>query len=113
MRNVDRKAAIREYKARKIARGVFAVRCLATAKAWVGASPNLAGARNAQWFTLRQGLHRNARLQAEWNAHGESAFEFQVLEQIDDDVSDIRLRDVLKERKLRWVGQLGAEALLP
>src|SRR5258708_7343466 len=43
---MTRKEAIKEYKARKIARGVFAVRCTTTGHVWIDAALNLEAARN-------------------------------------------------------------------
>jgi hypothetical protein len=45
----SRKDAIKEYKARAPNRGVFAIRCLASGGAWVGASLNLDASRNRAW----------------------------------------------------------------
>ena len=106
--NVDRKEAARQCKERKIPRGIFAIRRKATGEAWVDASPNLGAARNGTWFQLRGGLHMDKKLQAEWNAHGEDAFEFEVLETLDDDVPALNVRDVLQEKKRQWIAQLGA-----
>jgi hypothetical protein len=55
-----------------------------------------------EWFVLRSGSHANAALQREWNNHGEQAFEYQILEKLDDDVSAIRVNDVLKEKRREW-----------
>jgi hypothetical protein len=106
---IDRKQAIRDYKLRKAARGIFAVRCAAAQKVWVGSSLDLDKAQNREWFILRNGAHTNAALQREWNSHGEQAFEYAVLEKLDDDVSAIRVNDVLGEKKRRWIVQLDAE----
>jgi hypothetical protein len=108
-----RKEAIDEYKARKPHRGIFAVRCEASGRVWVGAAPNLEAAKNGAWFTLRIGSHRDAALQAEWRAHGEDAFRFEVLEELDDDVPAMLLRDVLKEKKASWAQRTGGGVLLP
>ncbi len=109
---IDRKQAIKEYKERKPLRGTFAVRCRPTQQAWVGSSPNLNAAHNSVWFSLRQGLHRDPALQAAWNAHGEQAFQFEILDKIDDDVSPVNLGDILKEKKKHWANELGATVLL-
>ncbi|MGH9663642.1 MAG: GIY-YIG nuclease family protein [Bryobacteraceae bacterium] len=106
-----RKEAIKEYKARKIPRGIFVVRCTATGRTWIGSSPNLDAARNGLWFTLELGNHPNKTLQAEWRAAGGKAFEYEILEKLDDDVSPIALNDLLKEKRLRWVERLNAQAL--
>lgn len=108
---MDRKEIIREYKARTTPRGVFAVRCVATGEVWVGSSMNLDGARNRLWFTLGYGNHKDALLQARWNAQGEKAFEYEVLEKLDDEVSALRVGDILKERTSHWLAQLHAQPL--
>ena len=111
--NVDRKKAIREYKERKIPRGVFAVRCTATGQAWVDSTPDLRAAQNSVFFMLRTGSNRNPALLAEWNTHGEQAFQFEILETLDDDVLPMAMRDLLKEKKSHWMGQLNAKPLMP
>jgi len=104
----NRKAAIRAFKERKVARGTFAVRCPATSQVWVGSAPNLDAWRNSLWFTLRNGTHPNQELQRQWNAQGEQAFTYEILETVGDDVSPLALNDLLKEKKLAWKEKLGA-----
>ncbi len=107
-----RKRAIDEYKQRKPRCGIFAIRCASTGHAWVGAVPDLDAARNGSWFTLRTGSHRNAALQAEWRAHGEADFTFAVLEELDEDVSPLLVKDLLEQKKLEWANREGAQTLL-
>ncbi len=110
----SRKEAIRAYKERKIPRGVFAVRCSATNRVWVDSTPNLEAAENRIWFALRQSdIHSDKSLVMEFQTHGREAFTFDVLEQIDDDVTAIALKDVLKEKKLHWMAQLSATSISP
>jgi len=109
----DRKKAIEEYRNRPVHRGVFAVRCLATGRAWVGAAPDLDAAKNGAWFTLRTGSHRDAALQTEWRAHGEDQFRFDVLEEIDPETPQLLLSDVFKAKKAEWARREGALLLLP
>lgn len=109
--NIRKKEAIKEYKARKIPRGIFVIRCKATGRTWVGSSPNLDAARNGLWFTLELGTHPNKNVQAEWNSAGRDSFEYEVLERLDDDVSALSLNDLLKEKKAHWVEQLKAQPL--
>jgi hypothetical protein len=109
---MDRKAAIRDYKARKAPRGVFAVRCLVTGEAWIGSSRDLAVAQNGIWFALRNGNHYDEALQRAWDAHGEANFRYEILGQIGEEISDLLLPDELKKAKLKWVAQLGAHALI-
>ncbi|MET0271479.1 MAG: GIY-YIG nuclease family protein [Phenylobacterium sp.] len=104
-----RREAVRDYKERKVAQGIFAVRCPASGETWVGASKNLDQQKNGVWFGLRTGGHPNRAMQAAWTAHGEAAFAFQVLEEIETrDLGAYALANLLKERHQRWLEDLGA-----
>ena len=98
----DRKEAAREFKERKPSPGIYALRSNPTGQAWIDSSPNLVAAQNSQFFQLRQNLHRNKELQAAWNAQGESAFTFEILETLPDDTPSLNLRDLLTQRKQAW-----------
>jgi hypothetical protein len=100
-----RKEAAREFKERKPSPGIYALRCATTGRRWVDSSPNLDAAQNGQFFQLRQSLHRNKELQAEWSAQGEASFTFEVLETIPEDTPPLNLRDLLNERKRAWAEQ--------
>lgn len=104
----SRRELIRNYKERKTPRGIFAVRCTATGQVWIGASPNLDGARNSLWFQLGAGNHRNRKLQEAWTEHGETAFQYEVLEQLDENASEFEVRDLLKEKQQAWAGEMNA-----
>jgi hypothetical protein len=108
---VDRKEAIRKYKERKTARGVFAMRCTVTGQAWVGASLNLGATKNGLWYMLNQGLYNDRALQDEWKRHGAKAFQYEVVETLDQSVLPLEMSDLLKEKKLHWMAQFGALAL--
>ena len=108
---VAKKEAIRKFKERKVALGVFAVRCTASGRVWVDSSRNLDAAKNGTWFGLRNGGHRDKSLQEEWNAHGEGAFQYEILEKLEDDVHPLAVADRLKEMRSRWIAQLGARGL--
>lgn len=109
----ERKRLTDDYRNRKTRRGIFAVRCTPTGRTWVGASPDLDAARNSTWFSLRTGAHRDAPLQAEWRTHGEEAFRYDVLEELEDDVSPLLVRDLLKSKKAEWAAREQAGVLLP
>jgi hypothetical protein len=111
MESTARKAAIRAYKERKPQRGVYALRCAATARVWVGSTPNLDAARNRLGFTLGNGSHPDRTLQADWNTHGEPAFHFETLEKLKDGVLPLAISDLLKEKKLHWLSRLSARPL--
>jgi hypothetical protein len=109
-----RKAAIQAYKERKTARGVFAVRCQPTGSVWVDSAMDLRAAENRTWASLRLGdVHAEPTLVAEFQEHGRDAFTFEILEQLDDDVTPMALRDLLKEKKLHWLERLTARKLSP
>ena len=108
---MDKREARKAYKARITPKGMFAVRCKVSKGIWVGASDHLDTAQNGVWFQLRSGSHRNPQLQAAWNAHGEAAFELEILEKFDDDVSPLLVGDVAKERQAHWEKALGASRL--
>ena len=61
----ERKEVVRKFKERKPLLGVFAVRCTATGRVWVGASRNLDATRNGSWFCLRNGSYHDKALQEE------------------------------------------------
>jgi hypothetical protein len=108
-----RRQAVRDYKERKVAIGVFAVRCAATGEAWVGASQNLDQQQNRIWFGLRQGGYPNPALRAAWAAHGEAAFVFEVLETLkDEDLSAYARGNLLKDRDAHWRSELGAAKIV-
>ncbi|MEP6538320.1 MAG: GIY-YIG nuclease family protein [Bryobacteraceae bacterium] len=108
----QKKEAIHQFKERKPRVGVFAVRCVLSGKVWVGSSRNLDATRNGTWFGLRNGSHREPPLQQEWNAHGETAFQYEVLELLDEEVLPLAVSDLLAEKKKLWMKQLAAPGLL-
>ena len=110
MSAADRKSAIAAHRERKIIAGVYAIRCLASGQAWVGAAPDVETIRNRLWFTLRQGGNTHPGLQAVWKAHGEGDFVFEVLEPVVEESAYVR-GVVLKERTAHWREQLDAFAL--
>jgi hypothetical protein len=61
---------------------VYVIRCLATGEVYVGSTCNLAERWAAHRVRLRAGTHVNEKLQAAWDAYGEAAFEFGIVEEI-------------------------------
>jgi hypothetical protein len=109
---VSRKELVRQYKELKPQVGIYAVRCIPSGRTWIGASRNLGATKNGLRFGLRSGLHRETSLQAEWNAEGEQAFEYEAVEVLDEDVHPLNVFGLLKEMKGKWVAALKAEPLL-
>jgi hypothetical protein len=112
--NSSRKAAIREFKERKTERGIFAVRCLPTGSVWVDSAMDLRAAENRTWASLRLGdVHADKSISEEFRTHSRDAFTFEILEKLDEDVAEMSIRDLLKEKKLHWLKELGARKLTP
>jgi len=104
---MDRKAAIAAYKERKVAAGIYAIRCPATGEIWVGRAPDLDSIWCRLSFELGAGSRRTPGLQAAWNAHGTEGLSFEVLEKVDEEIDYVRDR-LLKSRLDHWVAALGA-----
>ena len=113
MNAAARKALIADYKERPTVVGVYAVICTATGQVWVGQSRHIDTCQNGLWFSLKTGGGRDPSLQAAWSAHSPDDFRFEQLDRLPTDLSDMRRKDELKERAMRWTARLQAEALLP
>ncbi len=98
----EKRQAACECKERRHLAGIYAIDCSATGRRWVDVALNLGAAQNGQFFQLRQHLHRNKKLQAEWNSQGETVFSFKVLEVLPEAIPQLNLRDVFAERKRVW-----------
>lgn len=107
-----RKALIADYKDRATVAGIYAVICSATGQVWVGQTRHIDTRWNGLGFTLKTGSGRDPSLQAAWNAHTPEDFRFEQLDRLPTDLSDLRLKDELKERAARWTARLQAETLL-
>ena len=106
-KNLDRKAALRAFKERKIRSGIYAIRNKATGRAWAGSANDLDATRNGQWVTLNSGRHLEKELQAEWNLLGEEAFEYVILEVLEGDLSPLVLKETLKAKRAEWAQVVG------
>jgi hypothetical protein len=106
-----RKDLAREAKEQKARPGVFAVRCIAVGMVWVGTAPSVDRKQTGLWFQLRMGGFPNRDMQAAWNAHGEGAFSFEIVEEIRDD-NPLIVPVLLKDREAHWRKTLNAGALV-
>ena len=103
MERSNRRQAVRDFKERKTAAGVYAVRCAASGDVWVSGSRNIDAQQNSLWFGLRSGGHPNRGMQAAWSAHGPDAFAYEVLERIEtEDLTPLGLSDLVKAREQHW-----------
>jgi hypothetical protein len=109
MRGKGRKAAVAAYKERKIIAGIYAVRCVATGRRWIGRASDLSTVQNRIWFGLRLGSDPHPTLQAAWHEHGADSFVFEEIERLDDEalVPELALRD----RLAHWRAALHAEVI--
>jgi hypothetical protein len=62
-------------------------------------------------FQLRMGVCRTPGLQAAWDAAGEGAFRYAVLERFDAELSEMARAGLLKERAAAWRERLGARTI--
>lgn len=104
----DRKAALRACKARRPRPGIYAVRHRETGRAWADASPNLDTTQNGLWLRLQQGGHLDRDLQAAWNRWGEAAFDYVILEALEEEMSPLVLKETLKAKRAEWIALLAA-----
>ena len=108
----NRRALVRDYKDREVQAGIYAIRCATTDEVWIGGTPDLSTRQNGVWFALRMGGHTSPTLQEAWNAHGEAAFGFEVLEVLDDEgLERLGRASLLVERREHWRTTLHAEGL--
>ena len=108
MKSEDRKAAVAAYKRRKIAAGIYAVRCIPTGAVWVGQAPDLSTIQNRLWFTLRLGNNTHRSLQEAWRADGAEAFTFEILERLEEEEIDYVRARLLQARLMHWAEKLQA-----
>lgn len=108
-----RRDAARDYKERKVAAGIFSLRCAATGETWVGAARNL-DQKNGLMFSLRLGSHRNRALQTAWNAHGgEAGVAYELVEELNDEkLTPLGREDWLKAREAHWLQALNARPVV-
>jgi len=113
MTQIDRKARIREYKETLPPAGVFRIRNNETGKSLVGSTANLSGTLNRHRFQLERGSHPSRELQADWNALGPNAFEFEVLDHLKpSDMPDYDPAEDLRVLKELWIEKMKASGEL-
>ncbi len=111
MQRAERKAAMAAYKERKVAAGIFALRCAGSGQVWVGQAPDIAAIWNRTAFTLRHGLHASRELQSAWNERGPEGFVFEELERFDAEALSIGRARILNDRLAHWAATLRAVKL--
>lgn len=79
---MDKKEIRRSYKLRSPDSGIFQIRNLAAGKIYIGRAIDLPGKLNSEKFQLKNNMHGNRELQADFNALGEGQFSFTVLDRL-------------------------------
>lgn len=76
--------------------GIYGIRNAATGKIYVGSAVLMSRRLKTHEALLRAGRHHSGKLQDSWNLHGADAFEFFVIEAVDD------IRELLA-REQYWI----------
>mgnify|MGYP001205260714 CR=1 FL=1 len=106
----DRKALLRAYKESVRPMGVYRVHNTESGRAIVAATLDLPAALNRQRAQLRMNGHPDKTLQKEWNASGDDAFVFEVLDTLEPiDEPGYDPADDLDALEKMWVERLAAE----
>lgn len=111
---MDKAAAKLEYKLSHRPMGVFQIRNTTNDRVFVDSSLNIPGKINRHRFALNAGQHASKDLQTDWNELGETAFEFETLEDVFprsdadyDYAADIKTLEDLWLEKLAPFGENG------
>jgi len=77
--------------------GIYIIENTVTGNVYIGQTTSLKNRFKSHIYLLRNNKHRNARLQASFNKHGEHCFTFKVIE----------ITDILNEREVYWIDLYG------
>lgn len=111
MHRTDRRAAIAAYKERKVAAGIFALRCAASGRCWIGRAPDLSTIENRLRFALVHDANLRASLRADVREFGVESIAFEVMESVDTEDLPYDRERFLRDRLDHWRARLGAEAM--
>ena len=89
--------------------GVYSITCRATGRTYVGCTDHLLGAMNSHRLGLSSGMHPNAAMQADWDAHGDDAFDFSIHEEVTPEEPAAVTAPALNALRDLWVDQLGLD----
>jgi hypothetical protein len=104
---IDRKELTRQYKTTPRTMGVAAVRHDASGKTFVFANLDIHALVNRYRTQLRFGGHPNKDLQQDWQAFGEAAFTFEVLDTlVPKETSEIAPAEELAVLEQLWLDKL-------
>jgi group I intron endonuclease len=72
--------------------GIYKIENLVNGKCYVGSAVNFKSRWSLHLSALRRNKHKNAKLQASWNVHGEECFRFVRVETVVDHAQLIQRR---------------------
>lgn len=103
------KALKKAYLEQGTPMGIFQILNTENHRRLIGVSRNVRSAFNKHRFQLKNGTHRHADLQSDWNRYGEKAFTFEVLDELEPlpDRSDQQILGDLAELEALWRDRLG------
>ena len=106
---MNRKELVRAYRETARPMGVFRVLNTASDRSFVARSVDLPSILNRMRTQLRFGGHPNRALQRDWNALGEEAFAFEVLDTLaPPDTPGYDPSDDLRTLEALWLERLGS-----
>lgn len=107
-----RKEWLELYRQARKSAGVYGVRNRESGRLLLGSSVNLHGPLNRHRSELRNGSHRCAELQADWNRLGEDNFSFEILDRVPDELDGLERDAALKQLEQKWLAACapGSEA---
>lgn len=82
--------------------GIYAITHVATGRRYIGSSRRMTSRWARHKLHLRRGTHKNPKLQALWNKHGEASFAFSLIEVVLDP-------QMLAAREQWWLDSLTPE----
>ena len=85
---MDKSQIKRDYKETKRPMGVYAIKISRTSTVFLGAATDLDARLNRHKSELKFRGHRNSELQKLWDAQGEAAFVFEILDVLDHQDND-------------------------
>ena len=104
---MDKSEIKKAYKQSKRSMGVYRIKTSQNDKLYIGFATDLDARFNRHKSELKFGSHRNKELQQIWNACGESAFDFEILDVLDqDDNTEASSYEELRVLTEMWVQKL-------
>lgn len=83
MNQQTKKEIKKQYKQSLTPMGVYAIRCAANGKIFIGSAMNVPGKLNSHKFTLDYGSHINKELQKDYTAFGNAQFSFEMIDTLE------------------------------